>query len=109
MGRLCSSELVTSPIAIAPAPSAPPGLLDVTDGVVFTLGDNAYQSGAPDEFAGCYEPTWGRHRMRTRPAPGTTTTPFVGSPEISRILVTLPVMRRAAITVTTLVGGTSSS
>ena len=27
-------------------------------------------SGTPDEFARCYEPTWGRHRARTRPAVG---------------------------------------
>jgi acid phosphatase type 7 len=38
--------------------------------VVLTLGDNAYPSGAPDEFARCYEPTWGAFRERTRPAPG---------------------------------------
>src|SRR5918999_691083 len=37
--------------------------------VVLTLGDNAYPSGAPDEFARCYEPTWGAFRDRTRPAP----------------------------------------
>lgn len=27
-------------------------------------------SGTPAEFATCYEPTWGRHRHRTRPSPG---------------------------------------
>lgn len=45
-------------------------LLDVIEGTVFTLGDNAYGSGAEAEFASCYEPTWGRHRDRTRPSPG---------------------------------------
>ena len=45
-------------------------LLDRIDGTVFTLGDNVYPSGTPKEFARCYEPTWGRHRRRTRPAPG---------------------------------------
>ena len=34
-------------------------------GVVFTLGDNAYEDGTSDEFARCYEPTWGRVRDRT--------------------------------------------
>lgn len=37
---------------------------------MFTLGDNAYQSGAIEEFADCYEPSWGRHKARTRPAAG---------------------------------------
>jgi hypothetical protein len=37
---------------------------------VFTLGDNAYDSGTPEQFARCYEPTWGRFKKRTRPAVG---------------------------------------
>jgi len=37
---------------------------------VFTLGDNAYPSGSASDFAKCYEPTWGRHKARTKPAPG---------------------------------------
>jgi hypothetical protein len=45
-------------------------LLDGIAGTVFTTGDNAYDSGTPDQFRECYEPTWGRHRDRTRPAPG---------------------------------------
>lgn len=45
-------------------------LLDAIGGVVFTLGDNAYKSGTPIEFAACYDPSWGRHKSRTRPAPG---------------------------------------
>jgi calcineurin-like phosphoesterase family protein len=45
-------------------------LLDTLPGTVFTTGDNAYQSGTAIEFATCYEPSWGRHRGRTRPAPG---------------------------------------
>jgi len=45
-------------------------LLDNIAGTVFTLGDNVYPDGAPAEFANCYGPTWGRHRDRTRPAPG---------------------------------------
>lgn len=45
-------------------------LLDEIPGTVFTLGDNVYTSGTTAEFGDCYEPTWGRHRDRTRPAVG---------------------------------------
>lgn len=45
-------------------------LLDAISGMVFTAGDNAYEKGSHDEFRRCYEPTWGRHKARTRPAPG---------------------------------------
>jgi 3',5'-cyclic AMP phosphodiesterase CpdA len=45
-------------------------LLDRTDGVVFTAGDNAYPSGREQDFRNCYEPNWGRHKARTRPSPG---------------------------------------
>ena len=45
-------------------------LLDSLTGTVAPLGDTAYSSGTPDEFARCYEPTWGRHKARTRPAVG---------------------------------------
>jgi hypothetical protein len=45
-------------------------LLDGIPGTVFTLGDNAYESGSDAEYAECYEPSWGRHKARTRPSPG---------------------------------------
>ena len=45
-------------------------LLDGISGTVFTLGDNAYNSGTSAEFANCYNPTWGRHKTRTKPAVG---------------------------------------
>lgn len=45
-------------------------LLDVIGGTVFTLGDNAYPNGSRENYHDCYEPTWGRHRDRTRPSPG---------------------------------------
>ena len=45
-------------------------LLDLIAGTVFTVGDNAYPTGRPVDFTKCYNPTWGRHRKRTRPAPG---------------------------------------
>ena len=45
-------------------------LLDRLPGTVATLGDSVYDRGSASEFAELYEPTWGRHRARTRPAPG---------------------------------------
>lgn len=45
-------------------------LLDEIDGTVFTSGDNAYPDGTREDFQSCYEPSWGRHLSRTRPAPG---------------------------------------
>jgi hypothetical protein len=45
-------------------------LLDSVPGTIFTAGDNAYPSGTASDFLNCYEPTWGRHKARTRPAPG---------------------------------------
>lgn len=45
-------------------------LLDGIAGTVFTAGDNTYPSGTARSFLECYEPTWGRHKARTRPAPG---------------------------------------
>ncbi len=45
-------------------------LLDQLPGIVLALGDLAYQNGTFQQFANCYAPTWGRHRDRTRPAPG---------------------------------------
>lgn len=44
-------------------------LLDGIGGTVFTLGDNA-EHGTTSDFNNCYEPTWGRHKTRTRPIPG---------------------------------------
>jgi len=45
-------------------------LLDGIQGTVFTVGDNAYESGTNSQFTNCYSPTWGRHKSRTRPAAG---------------------------------------
>ena len=45
-------------------------LLDVIPGTVFADGDLAYDNGASDKFKNCYNPTWGRHKARTRPTPG---------------------------------------
>jgi acid phosphatase type 7 len=45
-------------------------LLARIDGMVLTLGDNAYEEGTAAEFRQCYNPSWGKYKARTRPAPG---------------------------------------
>jgi len=45
-------------------------LLAANPGTVITLGDNAYESGSAQEFAACYNPSWGQFLDRTHPAPG---------------------------------------
>ncbi len=42
----------------------------IAPSVVLTTGDNAYPDGTLSEFRLYYAPTWGRHRLRTRPSPG---------------------------------------
>jgi len=51
-------------------PEATAKLLDGINGIVFTAGDNAYFQGTVQQFRDCYDPSWGRHKWRTRPAPG---------------------------------------
>lgn len=45
-------------------------LLDSMSGALFAAGDNAYPSGSEANYRQCYDPTWGRHKARTRPVPG---------------------------------------
>jgi acid phosphatase type 7 len=45
-------------------------LLDDIPGTVMALGDLAYPNGTAAQFEDCYDPTWGRHKERTRPIPG---------------------------------------
>jgi hypothetical protein len=58
------------------ADCARPGAVQTSDllvhqsGTIFTAGDNAYKDGSTKEFADCYQPTWGRVKDRTLPAPG---------------------------------------
>jgi acid phosphatase type 7 len=40
------------------------------EGTVLTLGDHAYPDGSAEEFAECYEPSWGQFKERTLPSPG---------------------------------------
>ena len=51
-------------------PEATAKLLDSIAGTVFALGDNAYPSGSAEDYRGCYDTSWGRHRSRTRPVAG---------------------------------------
>jgi hypothetical protein len=39
-------------------------------GTIALLGDNAYDKGSYDEYASCFDPTWGQLRARLRPVPG---------------------------------------
>src|SRR5437773_8832804 len=45
-------------------------LIEKIPGTVFVTGDLAYPNGSDEDFAKCYQPTWGRFKDRTRPAPG---------------------------------------
>jgi hypothetical protein len=46
-------------------------LLDARpNAVIATLGDNVYDTGTAADFANCFDPTWGRHKGRIRPALG---------------------------------------
>ena len=45
-------------------------ILDTIPGTVFALGDNVYEDGTTSEFNNCYDPTWGRHKARTKPSAG---------------------------------------
>lgn len=58
------------PGASPPAAELTARLLDRLPGTIFTAGDNSYVTGSAAEFHDCYEPTWGRHKSRTRPVPG---------------------------------------
>jgi hypothetical protein len=52
-----------------PGSEATAKLLDQLPGTVLAIGDLAYPDGSDDNFK-CYDKTWGRHKARTRPAPG---------------------------------------
>ena len=54
----------------SPGAEATAQLLDRISGTVFTAGDNAYPNGSAAQFRDCYDPSWGRHKRRTRPTPG---------------------------------------
>jgi acid phosphatase type 7 len=45
-------------------------ILDEQPGTIAALGDNVQRDGLLEEFTDCYDPTWGRHKDRTKPTPG---------------------------------------
>ena len=45
-------------------------LLDTLPGTVAIPGDTEQNHGYAAEFEGCYDPSWGRHKARTKPAVG---------------------------------------
>src|SRR6476661_6576218 len=53
-----------------PGAYAPAKLIEKIPGTVVVAGDLAYPRGSDEDFVKCYEPTWGRFKDRTRPAPG---------------------------------------
>lgn len=44
--------------------------IETIPGIVAALGDIAYENGSPQDYAQCYDPSWGRFKDRTRPVPG---------------------------------------
>ena len=61
-------------------------LLDGIPGTVATFGDNAYPTGSAAEFRDCYDPTWGRHKARTRPSAGNHEYETAGARRLLRLL-----------------------
>jgi hypothetical protein len=45
-------------------------VLDRLGGTVVTVGDHVYEYATASDFTNCYDPTWGRHKARTKPVVG---------------------------------------
>jgi len=60
----------SAPDASNPAMQTAQLLAEIPSATVMVVGDNAYEFGSPFDYSGCYQPTWGQFRDRTRPAPG---------------------------------------
>ena len=58
-GDIQTAKLIDAVLAAAPGKA-----------VVFTAGDNAYETGSTANYQQCYAPNWGRFKKITRPAPG---------------------------------------
>ncbi len=53
--------------------SSQEGTAKVLDGIVgqvATFGDGAYPDGSLSDYMNCFDPSWGRHKARTRPSTG---------------------------------------
>lgn len=76
--QLVLNSATTDPVLVGAGDIASSGsgdtataaLLDNVSGTVFTTGDNAYPDGTASNFTTYYDPTWGRHKARTRPSAG---------------------------------------
>lgn len=66
----CRKEAAPDSMAARTADLVAAGLAKDSKALAITLGDNTYPVGRPEEFDRCYEPTWGRFKARTLPAPG---------------------------------------
>ena len=66
----CSSVPGTSRAATGTTTKPRPACWTASTGTIFTAGDNVYPSGTSETFAECFDPAWGRHLDRIRPAPG---------------------------------------
>jgi acid phosphatase type 7 len=42
----------------------------IPDGRIFTAGDNVQDTGSANDYATCFDPSWGRYRSRIFPSPG---------------------------------------
>jgi len=50
--------------------TATAALLNSISGTVMAIGDTAYPDGTSSDYSNCYQPTWGAHKSRTKPATG---------------------------------------
>ena len=66
----CKNTTAAASGAAATAAVVEMGLASNPRASVLLLGDNVYQGGTARAFAQCYDPTWGRFKARTYPAPG---------------------------------------
>ena len=84
-------------------------LLDAIDPtLVFALGDLAYYDGTDAEFNAFYDPTWGRHKDKTRPIVGNHEYHTRGRRDTSTTSARQPETARRASTPSTSVTGAST-
>ena len=83
-------------------------LVEGIDGTVLTLGDNAYPDGSAENFAECYDPSWGQFKSAPSPALATTSTRRLAPQATSTTSVMPPETPMRATTPTTLDPGTLS-
>jgi acid phosphatase type 7 len=64
-----AGDIAHGPSALGPA-RATSAMLDGIPGTIMAIGDLAYPDGSDIAFADYYDPTWGRHKARTKPSSG---------------------------------------